>query len=71
MNYNNIADPYYKYVHVEQYDIIFFMIFCSNTHVRLPGVHYRRVPYSWKISRDPIFAVFTVDWQTTKIKSAK
>ena len=29
------------------------------------------IPYSWKFSRDPIFAAFTVDWQTMKIKSAK
>ena len=29
------------------------------------------LPYNRKFSRDPIFAVFAVDWQTTKIKSAK
>ena len=31
------------------------------------------IPYSLKFSRDLIFifAVFAVDWQTTKIKSAK
>ena len=26
------------------------------------------IPYSGKFSRGPIFAVFAVDWQTTKIK---
>ena len=25
-----------------------------------------KLPYSWKFSRDPIFAFFAVDWQTTK-----
>ena len=29
------------------------------------------VPYSWKFSRDPIFAVFAVDCRSSKIKSAK
>ena len=29
------------------------------------------IPYSGKFSRGPIFAVFAVDWQTTKIKPAK
>ena len=29
------------------------------------------IPYSGKFSRGPIFAVFTVDWQTTKIKPTK
>ena len=35
------------------------------------GVQDDELPYSRKFSRGPIFAVFTVDWQTTKIKPAK
>ena len=34
-----------------------------------PFLHLQ-IPYSRKVSRDPIFEVFVVDWQTTKIKSA-
>ena len=30
-----------------------------------------KIPYSRKFSRDPFFSVFAVDWQTTRIKSAK
>ena len=29
------------------------------------------IPYSGKFLRGPIFAVFVVDWQTTKIKPVK
>ena len=29
------------------------------------------IPYSGKFSRGPIFTVFAVDWQTTKIKPVK
>ena len=29
------------------------------------------IPYGRKFSRELIFAVFTVDWRSTKIKSAK
>ena len=29
------------------------------------------IPYSGKFSRGPIFMVFAVDWQTTKIKPTK
>ena len=29
------------------------------------------IPYGRKFSREPNFAVFAVDWRSTKIKSAK
>ena len=35
------------------------------------GVQDDEIPYSGKFLRGPIFAVFAVDWQTTKIKPAK
>ena len=31
----------------------------------------QELPYSGKFSKGPIFAVFAIDWQTTKMKPAK